>query len=123
MSECHVFTIPASFADSRSSMTDSNETAKELFLALRGHMKKEQFQKCVEVSGRVLAAVPGDVDAMRVKVSSLVALDKMEDALAVCGEHKELAFERAYCLYRLNKVCDYLSLYLCVCVCVCVCVW
>lgn len=77
---------------------------KELFLSLRAHMKKEQFVKCIEVCNQILARSPGDVDALKVKISSLVALDKIEEALGVCQQINELSFERAYCLYRLNKV-------------------
>jgi signal recognition particle subunit SRP72 len=78
---------------------------KAMFLSLRAHMKKEQFPKCIEVCDQILAVLPGDVDALKVKVSSFVALDKIEEALKICTNVKELSFEKAYCLYRLNKVC------------------
>ena len=77
---------------------------KAMFLSLRAHMKKEQFSKCIEECDQILAQLPGDVDALKVKVSSLVAMDKIEEALRVCKNVNELSFEKAYCLYRLNKV-------------------
>ena len=70
-------------------------TDKDMFLTLRGHMKKEQYSKCIEVSNN---------DALKVKISSLIALDKIEEALKQCQSVEELSFEKAYCLYRLNKV-------------------
>lgn len=81
-----------------------NMADKDMFLVLRGHMKKEQYSKCIEVCNNILTQLPGDVDALRVKISSLIALDKIEEALKVCQNIKELSFEKAYCLYRLNKV-------------------
>lgn len=88
-------------------MADETENSKELFLALRAHMKKEQFPKCIEVCDRILKEIPGDCDALRVKISSLIALDKIEEALAVSNQSDEVPFEKAYCLYRLNKVSCY----------------
>jgi signal recognition particle subunit SRP72 len=85
-------------------MEDAEGKMKEMFLALRAHMKKEQFSKCIEVCNQIFSLVPGDVDALRVKISCLVALNKIEEALALCNSIKELSFEKAYCLYRLNKV-------------------
>ena len=80
-------------------------TDKDMFLTLRGHMKKEQYSKCIEVCNNILTQQPGDVDALKVKISSLIALDKIEEALKQCQSVEELSFEKAYCLYRLNKVC------------------
>lgn len=79
---------------------------KDKFLVLRAHMKKEQFSKCIDVCDEILNQLPDDVDALKVKISSLVALDRNEEALIVCKNIKELSFEKAYCLYRLNKLAE-----------------
>ena len=78
---------------------------KEMFLALRAHIQKENYPKCIEMCDSILTQIPGDVDALKVKVSSLIALDKIPQALNVCEGTEDLCFEKAYCLYRLNKVC------------------
>lgn len=67
-------------------------------------MKKEQFSKCIEVCNQILTQLPSDLDALKVKLSSLVALDKIQEALEMCKDIEGLSFEKAYCLYRLNKV-------------------
>ena len=52
----------------------------------------------------VLKEIPDDKDALQLKAVSLVKLGKFADALKVIPA--ERAFERAYCLYRTNKLAE-----------------
>jgi hypothetical protein len=55
----------------------------------------------------VMKEMPEDKDAMSLKVISLVKMGKYSDALKILPV--EFAFERAYCLYRTNKLSESLS--------------
>lgn len=79
-------------------------------MALRSLMKQEEFSKCVGLTDQILQQLPGDEDATRVKISCLIALDKMEEALRYCEDKEVFAFERAYCLYRMNKLQEVLDM-------------
>ena len=63
---------------------------------------------------RILAAEPGDADALHAKVISLIELNKCSDALQILESAPALAsgraFERAYCLYTLNRESEALEL-------------
>lgn len=60
----------------------------------------------------ILKAVPTDEDALRCKCSLLIEQSKFDDALRLLSsgalEHS-MAFEKAYCLYRLGRLQDALS--------------
>ena len=94
-------------------MDETKQECQEQFRAIRSLLKeqeeggvgKKEYGKCMAICDEVLQRVPGHVHALRVKVSCLVALDQIEEAIKECGNREELLFERAYCLYRLNKVC------------------
>ena len=60
-----------------------------------------------QVCDQILAAAPGDGDALHSKIVSLIELSKTEDALKVLEATPALAercvFEKAYCLYSLYR--------------------
>ena len=61
----------------------------------------------VQVADRILAAAPGDSDALHAKVLCLIELGKVEESLAIIESNPAIAetcsFERAYCLYSLKQ--------------------
>lgn len=107
---------------------DSSADLQALFLALRKHIRNDEFDKAVDttdksktkhctdffmiydswydtITSSVLELSPGDRDATRSKAVALIQAGKFEAALEVSRTVEYLAYERAYCLYRLGMVC------------------
>jgi hypothetical protein len=47
---------------------------------------------------------PADIDIYKVKILCCINLQKFDDALEIADFNGEFAFEKAYCLYRKNRV-------------------
>ncbi|KAH8313776.1 hypothetical protein KR067_011640 [Drosophila pandora] len=64
-----------------------------------------EFDKAVKAVNRILGVVPDDPTALHCKVVCLVQLSKFEEAYRFIEKNRlsSLAFEKAYCEYRLNK--------------------
>ncbi|CAN4075889.1 unnamed protein product [Withania somnifera] len=82
---------------------------ENLFTSLNRHIQRSEYEQAVKVSDQILAAAPGDEDAIRCKVVALVKADFIEEALAAIKECSkraslDLSFFKAYCLYRQNKL-------------------
>ncbi|XP_060216160.1 uncharacterized protein LOC132643676 [Lycium barbarum] len=82
---------------------------EDLFTSLNRHIQRSEYDQAVKISDQILAAAPGDEDAIRSKVVALVKADCIEEALAAIKECSkkasiDLSFFKAYCLYRQNKL-------------------
>ncbi|XP_078440836.1 SRP72 RNA-binding domain-containing protein [Wolffia australiana] len=83
---------------------------EELFSTLQRHVKAMEFEKVAKVADQVLAASPGDEDALRCKIVALIKADSIDRALlcinteAAKGSTADFGFYKAYCLYRQNKL-------------------
>ncbi|KAK6776265.1 hypothetical protein RDI58_027266 [Solanum bulbocastanum] len=82
---------------------------EDLFTSLNRHIQRSEYEQAVKVSDQILAAAPGDEDAIRCKVVALVKADSIEEALVTikdCSKKGsvDLSFFKAYCLYRQNKL-------------------
>ncbi|KAK4358939.1 hypothetical protein RND71_021168 [Anisodus tanguticus] len=82
---------------------------EDLFTSLNRHIQRSEYEQAVKLSDQILAAAPGDEDAIRCKVVALVKADSIEEALAAIKERSkkasvDLSFFKAYCLYRQNKL-------------------
>ncbi|CAN7129719.1 unnamed protein product [Brassica rapa subsp. narinosa] len=81
---------------------------EDLFTTLDRHIQRSEYEQAVKVADQVLSIAPADEDAIRCKVVALVKDDKIDDALSVIHSfHKlpiDLGFQKAYCLYRQNKL-------------------
>ncbi|XP_015058437.1 signal recognition particle subunit SRP72 [Solanum pennellii] len=82
---------------------------EDLFTSLNRHIQRSEYEQAVKVSDQILAAAPGDEDAIRCKVVALVKADSIEEALVAikdCSKKGfvDLSFFKAYCLYRQNKL-------------------
>lgn len=53
----------------------------------------------------MLDILPGDKEVTRAKVVCLLHDKKYDEAMELCKDVPELALEKAYALYRGNKVC------------------
>ncbi|KAL3354185.1 hypothetical protein AABB24_018704 [Solanum stoloniferum] len=82
---------------------------EDLFTSLNRHIQRSEYEQAVKVSDQILAAAPGDEDAIRCKVVALVKADSIEEALVAIKDSRkkgsvDLSFFKAYCLYRQNKL-------------------
>ena len=95
-------------------MAVTAEELQPLFLRLQGQLESDAHDSAVETADQILAAAPGDADALHAKVVALIELGKAAEALQVLDSSAELVdeyvFERAYCLYTLNREADALAL-------------
>ena len=78
-----------------------------LFTQLETLLKSDNHEEAIPVCDQILAAAPGDEDALHAKVVSLIEMSKMDEALKLIEASPALAtvcaFERAYCLYQLQR--------------------
>ncbi|KAH0767913.1 hypothetical protein KY285_003784 [Solanum tuberosum] len=82
---------------------------EDLFTSLNRHIQRSEYEQAVKVSDQILAAAPGDEDAIRCKVVALVKADSIEEALVAIKDSSkkgslDLSFFKGYCLYRQNKL-------------------
>ncbi len=61
------------------------------------------FDKCLELVEKILSVSPQDKEALQFKVTCLVHCSQFIAALLLCDQLSECEFERAYCLYRLER--------------------
>ncbi|KXZ56772.1 hypothetical protein GPECTOR_1g696 [Gonium pectorale] len=78
------------------------------FEKLNTHIKNQHHKKALKACDEILALAPGDEDALRCKVVAHMQLSEFQPALALLNKPplagQELAFEKAYCLYRLGRL-------------------
>ncbi|XP_019233355.1 PREDICTED: signal recognition particle subunit SRP72-like [Nicotiana attenuata] len=85
-------------------------SVEDLFTSLNRHIQRSEYEQAVKVSDQIIAAAPGDEDAIRCKVVALVKGDCIEEALVAIKEFSkkassvDLSLFKAYCLYRQNKL-------------------
>ncbi|XP_049364241.1 uncharacterized protein LOC125828996 [Solanum verrucosum] len=85
------------------------KSIEDLFTSLNRHIQRSEYEQAVKVSDQILAAAPGDEDAIRCKVVALVKADSIEEALVAIKDSSkkgslDLSFFKGYCLYRQNKL-------------------
>ncbi|XP_066902097.1 signal recognition particle subunit SRP72 [Halyomorpha halys] len=85
-----------------------NSTLNAYYSAINRHIVKNEYDKIVKTANKVLHTYSGELKAFQCKIVALINLDKFEDVLMACSKHPELAketvYEKAYSLYRLNKI-------------------
>jgi tetratricopeptide (TPR) repeat protein len=90
------------------------EQLQPLFNQLSTRLKAGDHSAAVQVCDQILAAAPGDADALHAKMVSLIELSRVEDALLLADSSPPLTdivrFERAYCLYQLHREQESLAL-------------
>lgn len=85
-----------------------------LFNQLSARVKADDHEAAVQVCDQILAAAPGDADALHAKMVSLIELGQYEGALQLADSSpaivNSIRFERAYCLYQRHREQDSLTL-------------
>ncbi|KAF9356270.1 hypothetical protein BGX26_005492 [Mortierella sp. AD094] len=81
---------------------------QQLFGDLERHVKREEHDKVLAISDKILALSPKDKDALHCKAITLIRLERYADALAILNRQLEgkFVFESAYCLYRTNQLAE-----------------
>lgn len=83
------------------------------FAELNKFAQNQEFAKALKVANRIVHEFPKNETGFQCKVVCLIKLDKFEDALTQINKNKDLissvAFEKAYCEYRLNRTQEALS--------------
>ncbi|KAI8596977.1 hypothetical protein EDD21DRAFT_327606 [Dissophora ornata] len=81
---------------------------QHLFGELERHVKREEHDKVLAISDKILKQDPKDKDALHCKAITLIRLERYTDALAILNRQLEgkFVFEKAYCLYRTNQLND-----------------
>ncbi|KNC99257.1 uncharacterized protein SPPG_05512 [Spizellomyces punctatus DAOM BR117] len=93
------------------------ETTQGLFVELNSMCLGSNYDKIVETCDKILRSEPSDPDAIHTKIVALIRLEQYTNALKLIDSptiptflREELVFERAYCLYRANRLQDCLDL-------------
>ncbi|KAF9912534.1 hypothetical protein BX616_010314 [Lobosporangium transversale] len=82
---------------------------QQLFGELERHIKREEHDKVLVVSDKILKIDPKDKDALHCKAITLIRLERYTDALTILNRQldtSKFTFEKAYCLYRTNQLAD-----------------
>lgn len=87
--------------------------ANPLYAELHRCIQKNDFDKVIKTANKVLHSNHDDVKAFQCKIVALINLDRFEEALTAFAKFpdftKQLLYEKAYCLYRLNRIEDALK--------------
>ncbi|KAL1916119.1 uncharacterized protein VTP21DRAFT_6123 [Calcarisporiella thermophila] len=88
---------------------DKVASIPQLFGELERVVKKEEYEKAVKLCDKILKQSPNDADALRCKAVTLIRLEKYDEALGALAHlpsdaSEEAIFEKAYCLYRTNRL-------------------
>ncbi|KAF9994524.1 Signal recognition particle core component [Entomortierella chlamydospora] len=81
---------------------------QQLFGDLERHVKREEHDKVLAISDKILKLNPKDKDALHCKAITLIRLERYADALSILNRQLEgkFVFESAYCLYRTNQLAE-----------------
>ncbi|KAF9582734.1 hypothetical protein BGW38_010828, partial [Lunasporangiospora selenospora] len=92
-------------------------TIQQLFGDLERHIKREEYEKALNLTDKILTQSPKDKDALHCKAITLIRLERYSDALSILTGRQHLGadksafiFEKAYCFYRTNQLADGSSL-------------
>ncbi|GBF97135.1 signal recognition particle subunit [Raphidocelis subcapitata] len=91
---------------------DKEAELASLFDKLDSLTEHGQHAKALKVIEQILKVSPGDEDALRCKVVALISEGDFEEAQKALGHKRlegQMAFERAYVLYRLGRLQDALK--------------
>mmetsp|Transcript_7609 Transcript_7609/g.15869 ORF Transcript_7609/g.15869 Transcript_7609/m.15869 type:complete len:677 (+) Transcript_7609:204-2234(+) len=86
---------------------DAAELLEVTMAAIKRKFDAEDFEQALPYCSKALELKPDSAVVRRCRVFALLSLSRWADALQVCeklaDEVEAFAFERAYCLYRLNR--------------------
>ncbi|XP_047502652.1 LOW QUALITY PROTEIN: signal recognition particle subunit SRP72-like [Penaeus chinensis] len=87
--------------------TTKESRMSSYFSELKKFIDNGNNVKVVKCANKILSEAPEDLKAWQCKVVALIQMDQFSEVLSIVSKSKiveDLAFEKAYCEYRLNKV-------------------
>ncbi|CAG8580256.1 1728_t:CDS:2 [Diversispora eburnea] len=95
--------------------SSNNETTiTQLFGDVERLVNQEEYSKALRSIDKILQLNPTDNDSLYCKVITYIRLEKYQNALDLINKKfsndDQLIFEKAYCLYRLNRLTDVIEL-------------
>ncbi|XP_067133039.1 signal recognition particle subunit SRP72 [Centruroides vittatus] len=88
-------------------MSQAPSNLASLFSELNRSGQNGEYDRALKTVNKILQEVPDDDKALHCKVVCLIHLSDFENAYNLLEKHStlsELQFEKAYCLYRLNRI-------------------
>jgi len=76
----------------------------DYFSDLEARLQNEEFSAALKVCQKILEQQPQSVEAHQSRVYCLVNLSKWQEVIALVGDNPAFASEKAYSLYRLNRL-------------------
>jgi len=94
-------------------MADSGDQFEAAMLKVKAHFDREEYDRALPLCAKALQSKPDSAMVRRCRVFALLSLSKWAEALQACEGYatreEAFGFERAYCLYRLNRFQDALA--------------
>lgn len=91
-------------------MATKEQNLPKLFSQLQAAGKDGDYSRCLKLVEKILVLSPGDSDALKFKVTCLVHVSKFLEALEEIDRIHGCLFEKAYCLYRMERFDESLSI-------------
>lgn len=86
--------------------TNTSAALSGFYLELSRYGKSGEYDRALKVCDKILHEFPTEEKALQCKVVSLIQIGDFKDAIDVIHKNSkhigDMAFEKAYCLYRLN---------------------
>ncbi|KAH8018411.1 hypothetical protein HPB51_005824 [Rhipicephalus microplus] len=86
--------------------TNTSAALSSFYLELSRYGKSGEYDRALKVCDKILHEFPTEERALQCKVVCLIQLGNFKDAIDVINKNSkhigDMAFEKAYCLYRLN---------------------
>jgi len=85
------------------------QTVGQLFAEVENSFADGEFGKALKAVNKILRELPNDVDAKKCKIVCLIQQSNFQEAVDSINSNEKkgvlaMPFEKAYCLYRLNKL-------------------
>ncbi|XP_073977093.1 signal recognition particle 72 [Rhodnius prolixus] len=89
-------------------MEQGDPNRHTLYVELQKYGQVGDHERTLKLANKILHSYPHDAKAFHVRIYSLIHLSRFEDVLLAFKKHPDLGqgleFEKAYAMYRLNKV-------------------
>jgi len=87
-----------------------SDRAQEYFTALQQAIDEERTSDIIDISSQILDFLPDDQETKLCRAVAYIMDDQFDDALVDLANLKGCEFERAYCLYKLEKLTEALAI-------------
>jgi len=93
---------------------DAEDRFEVAMIAVKRHFDHDEFEDALPLCAKALQLQPDSVIVHKCRIFALLSLSRWAEALQSCDKYatdvEKFVFERAYCLYRLNRFQEALNL-------------